>query len=487
MNTIPEKNTITVSIRDMLLYICSRWRILLIWFVAGAVLLGAFGVYRNMKSDPEPVAAEEAESELTDAEKIEAEMAAASIMKHIEQYDYLMEYKEKTVMMNVNYADMKVVAISFYIDNTKDGEFVRDTAELAAMVTSYGGSIMSSELKSKAAKEFDVPEEEAYFCYDGMISIEFGSAASGIFVVRVYGDNEDYINRIVTLVSEVVFDRTEYVTGIFGKHSISVITDAMNYSSGVAFLDKQNAVNTNINNVLYTVNRLRDELDEASKTYVDAYIRENYEGEYYVIPEDAETEVTKGTGFSLGMINKKFVIIGAFAGLIASAVVIMLKYLLSGKLRNYNDIEYTYDLPVIGTYDDPDGRTKKHNSALDRYIRSKRIRRVSLDTEKNTEIICAKLALIAEKTGINNICVAISPAAPSGASFIGAVKESAAELSIVIAENILRSAEAVRTMRSADGVILLEKMDESRFDTINEEIRMCISADINVLGVIVAE
>ena len=160
---------------------------------------------------------------------------------------------------------------------------------------------------------------------------------------------------------------------------------------------------------------------------------------------------------------------------------------MKGVVRCYDDIEYTYGIQVLGTYDDPKTAEKEHKLGLDKWLKSLRIKRKSQGREESAGLLAMKLQLVAKNNEVNDICVAIGPDVDTDIEFVEEVASRVEGANITVASNILRNADAIKKVLDADGVVLLEQKDKSRFSSIDEERVMCAGNNIPLLGVIVAE
>ena len=50
MEKTSERTNVTVSIKDMILYLCSKWRVLIIWLIIGAIIGGAYSAFKSLES-----------------------------------------------------------------------------------------------------------------------------------------------------------------------------------------------------------------------------------------------------------------------------------------------------------------------------------------------------------------------------------------------------------------------------------------------------
>lgn len=489
MGKTSERTSVTVSIRDILLYLCSRWRVLLIGLLIGAVLGGAYSGYKSLKSAPSAYSAKEAEAafeKLSETEQAIVQNNVTTLIHYLNQFDYYSAYDEKALFQKLNPESARVCVLTYFIDS------LDEKTDSNTMIRLYESSLINDRFMDDVADTFGISRDDVFYYYDGIVRIgddsttttnQAGNLGSSALVIRVYGENDEFVKKMTKIVKDSV-DRIGELQKK-GLYSVNLINETIRQNTGTFIYDRQEMIVTSRKTVLKNINDLKGSLDGDVLDAVEQMLREQYDGKYadIVFPEMVE-EVSGGSSFH---ISKKWVVVGAAGLFIIALIVILIKYLLKGVIRCYDDIEYTYGIQVLGTYDDPKTASKEHKFVLDKWLKSLRIRRKSQDRESSVALIAKKLQLLARNHDIKNICVAIGPDVDTDETFISDVIKKTEGINVTAAYNILRNADAINMMLEADGVVLLEQMDKSRFASIDQERVMCSGNNIRILGAIVAE
>ena len=491
MGKSSERTNITVSIKDMLLYLCSRWRVLIIWLIIGAVLGGAYSGYKSLKSGNAAKSASVYEN-MSETDKKSAQINTTTFIHYMNQFDFYSAYSENSLFQKLNPETAKVGVLTYFIESSDE------SALLDNIVRTYAANVTDDAFAADVAEAFGIPKEEAFYYYDGIVRVgdtvtikttenktttEVTGLINPPLIIRVYGADDEFVLKMMEAVKASVERLNESVTKSAGIHNVELISETVKKNDDTYIFDRQEAYVVNMREVTESSELLKEELDNDMLAAVEYLISEQYEGEYidYVFPGSSEES---GGSFH---ISKKWVIIGAIGLLILAALVIIIKYLAKGVVRCYDDIEYTYGIQVLGTYDDPKTASRAHKLGLDKWLKSLRIKRKSQDRDSSAALIARKLQLLAKNHGVQNVCVAIGPDVDTDESFMNDVIERAEGINVTVAPNILRNADAINKVLEADGVVLLEQMDKSRFSSIDEERVMCAGNNIRILGAIVAE
>lgn len=487
MDSMPKKEMITISVKDLILYILSKWKVLLICLIAGALVLGAYSGYKSLKSsgsDPLETKAERIAESLNESEKARAMNNAITIAHYLHEYENYSAYNEKSVFQNLNPSNMKVRTLTYYLD-TPAGSGSEDAE--AGFVNAYRFNLTDEAFNKEVAEAFGIPEEEAFYYYDTLLRIKIDQEQpidQDVLVIQIYHNDEEFLDKMAGAVQKRVEKFANEVKTAEPAHSIKLISDTVSNSPGLYIYENQEKNVSMIRTMIQDLGKLTDSISGDELVYTKYLLTQVYDGDYVGIAFDnMESEESAAPKLK---ISKKYVLVGAVGGLAAAALVILLIYLLKRVLRGYGDMEYIYGIPVLGTYDDPQS-SKKHRFILDRWLWSLRVKRKSQDYEGCVELISKKLSLMAKNNDVKNICIAIGPSVRTDKGFLDDVIKRTNDLSITVADNILRNAEAINKLFDADGVVLLEQMDGSALSEISEECRLCAGNNIKILGAIVAE
>lgn len=496
METSSAKHIASISIRDLFLYLLSKWRLFLICFAVGALILGAYGAYKNLSSsgneENDAKVIEDITGEMSDLEIADCNASAASIASNLALYDSYKEYIDKSVYQSLLPEGLKNSQLTYFVSYEENKYTQKDTSVSSAIAYAYASRIFGESFDEEISEEFGISAEDSFYYYDGVVSIDWGATDQGIVVISIYGNDEDFLQDMTSLVKRHIEGLKEDVAALLGTHTVTLISEQIGVINSSEILKNQQTYIKNMQSAVGSIEKSVDDLDGASLEYVKYLVESEYSGENIAIAfadakatEDADTGDADDTVSLKAMINKKYILAGALAGLIVCAVVMIIRYLTQGMLRCYDDMEYCYGIQVLGSFDAEN--VKRHHTSLDRLIRIKRIKRGEADRSVRAELTAERLRLAAEKKGIKDICIAIGAGAISGPDFVQDIAMLCGELNIVAAYDIKRNPKALESMRQSQGAVLLEQTDRSKLQDIEEEWQICAANDIPVLGAIVAE
>lgn len=192
-------------------------------------------------------------------------------------------------------------------------------------------------------------------------------------------------------------------------------------------------------------------------------------------------------------INKKYLVVGAFGGLVLAALIILIKYIASGCIRSREEAEETLQLSVVGSFDGSNRFYDKRKTALDRWLRRLKHRNKKKPSyEETVDVIAARIRIAAEKEGMKSFCIAVDPGvvleSVKPEEFLEDIKKKAgSDLSITVESNILKNADSLQSAAEADGVLLVIQTESSRFMDVQYERMLCEGYQSPVIGTILVE
>lgn len=227
----------------------------------------------------------------------------------------------------------------------------------------------------------------------------------------------------------------------------------------------------------------------------EAYL-EYLMGDENIIPGDENTYSHKDNAEAVSSgrhINLKYVVVGAFGGLVLAALMILIKYIASGNIRSREEAEETLRLSVVGSFDGSSRFYDKRKTALDKWLRKRKHRNKKKSSyEETVDVIAARIRIAAEKEGLKSFCIAVDPGvvleSVEPKEFLDDIKKKAgSDLSITVESNILKNADSLQSAAEADGVLLVIQTESSRFMDVQYERMLCEGYQSQVIGAILVE
>lgn len=214
---------------------------------------------------------------------------------------------------------------------------------------------------------------------------------------------------------------------------------------------------------------------EAYMMFLDAYkdvlsVLSGQQRAYYnaLILTDTESAekgapVTEYEPEKVGKVQLKWILLGLAAGGLAGCVLIALPYLLTKKLRNANDMESSFGVPLLAKIEKNGG-------------------------EAQLEFISTGISVLMKNREASSLILA-GANSPDAASFRMALSDKLTGLGIInyVSDILSDDSGTVRNMGDAGAAVLVEKIASSCYTDIRTEIVKCDQYSVKPIGCVVLE
>lgn len=491
-----------VSFYDLFLYILQRWRMLLIFLIAGAIVVGGIGVIRSSGSkETAAVTLDQTRDKwsavLNDDQKQYVEIIADQIRYRENMVQGVKDYVENSYYMTLDPFNMYTCDINFSVAVEHEGEI--EPSELAALVTSYVSALKDAQTRQRIDEVLGTNADS--YSVDSILGLNHGSVLNiipddkdlGLFTVTVYAASQEDLDLIVQEIQNIVSDRKESVTHSQGEHAVILL--------GIDQSTEYNEyIRANQINIVQMVKTLNDQNKEMKAAVAGA--EEKQYLEYLLKPEEVriEEENTIGTPETADVETKapvslasrirsnlKKAVIGALLGLVIAVILLIIRYISQGRIRRAADLEKYVNSRVIARFDGDTSFIRTHKTALDRWLRKKRNRGHAAQTYEETVASAASsINLIASRNNMKKIALAAS-GVEAGKIAEDISNASGAQTEITAISNILSSADGISRLEGIDGIILAAGTDVTLRNDISDLIGVCNQCGLPVAGSIVLE
>ena len=276
MEKTSERANITVSIRDLFLYLCSRWRVLIVWLIIGAILGGAYSAFKSLRAsgstDSQNSAALAIYEGMSETNKTNVRNNVTTFLHYINMYDFYSTYDAESLFQKLNPDTAKVGVLTYAVEPEDEN----DTLDSA--VRAYAANVTDDRFAAEVAKAFNISEEEAFYYYDGIVSVgdsdtEISGEGEKIdtitapLIIRVYGEDDEFVEKMCELVKASV-ERVSAEIGKGGSHSATLVSETTKRNDDTYIYDRQESYVTNIIRVITASNSLWESLDSNMQTAV---------------------------------------------------------------------------------------------------------------------------------------------------------------------------------------------------------------------------
>lgn len=464
-----------ISLVDLMVEILLRWRMIIVWMAAGAVLLGAFSYVRSGNAAGKQQAA--AEEMVSDPEEwlTEEEIQNVNYVVNYEKmYLGKKEYREKAPIMQMDFNNVGKGETTIVVE----AEDIRKSADIARV---YEDIVESGEFFEKVAGDVGMETtgiQEILFLnrVEDKVVMDGGEGTSTFKIAALHGDEEkcrDMLESAVAFLKE----KQSAVADVLGEHEISVVNESFAVVSNTGIADRQRAVLDEINSLKKTILDMKDQLSDTEKKYYD----------YLMSDDDAntDTEATELTEVSPSAgVSVKYVLLGAVMAAFVYAFILLLVYIFNVKIRETDSLQELYGIPQLGVIPAKPGK-KKAFGFVDRWILSIRDhnkRQFSEEEALELSAVAAKMA--AGKENLKNICLmgcGLKERSLDACEKIKARLESE-NIHVAVLNNVLYDAQMLAELDKADGAVLVEGAGTTLYNEIAEELELLKRQDIKVLG-----
>lgn len=486
-----ELDELTVSLKDMFCQVLLRWRLMIAGMFVGAVLLGGVGYLKNAGAVRQSVGGTEAEAKNL-VEKYEAELSDSDLQivraaydtyeAYQKSCDFMEEYQEKSVKMKLDANQLPTFRLQYLVDTHYEAIYpVMEMKDLTLdIINSYVMKIKNTGVYEKIASVLADETDAAYI--EELITVE---RQEDLFWVTVNSMSEKDCQAMVDIIKKAIEQETAGLKEMYGEFDITLVDESYSESVNSALLSEQRQKLVDYNNQVVAMNGLSVNMTEEQKGYYEALLKAEVEAGGTV---EQNSGTKKTSQVSLGsFLNKKYILIGALGGIFLVCCYAVCQYLLSARLRVKEDLEECFGISNLGVL--PASRPRrKVLDILDRWIISKfGGNNGQFSEEERLRMICAGIGIAAKKSGMQSVYLT------------GVCNDECCEqVKTVLLEKVRGMVEEVRCGKSvvydpesleslvlADGVVLVEKINGSRYDELKKEVEICRQNQIKIIGSVI--
>jgi len=465
----------------MLLKIAQKWKIILLWMLILAAVLDG---YAAAKSYRDSIAAQNASSQTTDAasykknlstDKAEAVEQAYGVYKQYQSsYHAVEKYCNESVKMQIDHTKVPTVTLLYHVTN------FRNVTELCTLINT---SIFTDEWLKEVRNELGWEKVEISYLSELISASEIDDQddqTGKVFKVKVISKDKESAERIAGLAKQEIADQMPLIKEKYPAAAIRELNQNFEYAVDGNLLSDQQWNMEKMNNCFNIINNLANNFDDDQKNYYHALIDSDD-------ADSAEQTVEKGQAKpQVSIINPKYILLGMAAGLFLLCCYYACLYLFSKRLHSVSEMEAGLGISVIGT--------RKQHDIEGETVKRRKIHRFSGDKKQMTyeqwmQVVCMKIKLALDKNNIHTLLVTST----TDSEEIDRIKTDLQQCvkdfdyQVVFGNSVVYDADALAELLKADGVLFLEKVDQSIYDDVVREIELCRENDIFILGTVIIE
>lgn len=453
------KTEIYISVKDLIKECIRKIWIIIVAMVVFGILLAGFRYAKDKKNIANTTVAESTEK--VDVEKIVDDLESDDynqVMTYVDLTNYRDQnrlYTADAKLMKINPYKVDTVLLQYYV-NAEDENTRKD---MAAAYLSYisGGSLAADVVENNDLEDSSSDIQELIQCdATGLTTgTAFYTENTNTINMYVYGVDEQDAKDIASYVKESMDAYSQKLSAV-APHTLTLFEEQYSVTCATKLVSLKN---DRFGNLMTYNDRttsyeglLSDKQKESAQKIVSAQ-KENDE-----LEDSNETGKTaKKDEAPKASISKKYLVVGAFLGLVLAVVIIVLRYMFDPTIKTSKDLQMFYGTNFIGDVAQADGALLAASKIIN-MCSNRQIKKVLIAGKMATENEAAIKEVVdaVEKKGIV-------------ADIIG---------------DILTDADAVQTLEAKSNVVLVEAVRKSKYEDFNQEKALCESLDAQLLGYI---
>lgn len=453
------KTEIYISVKDLIKECIRKIWIIIVAMVVFGILLAGFRYVKDKKNIANTTVAESTEK--VDVEKIVDDLERDDynqVMTYVDLTNYRDQnrlYTADAKLMKINPYKVDTVLLQYYV-NAEDENTRKD---MAAAYLSYisGGSLAADVVENNDLEDSSSDIQELIQCdATGLTTgTAFYTENTNTINMYVYGVDEQDAKDIASYVKESMDAYSQKLSAV-APHTLTLFEEQYSVTCATKLVSLKN---DRFGNLMTYNDRttsyeglLSDKQKESAQKIVSAQ-KENDE-----LEDSNETGKTaKKDEAPKASISKKYLVVGAFLGLVLAVVIIVLRYMFDPTIKTSKDLQMFYETNFIGDVAQADGALLAASKIIN-MCSNRQIKKVLIAGKMATENEAAIKEVVdaVEKKGIV-------------ADIIG---------------DILTDADAVQTLEAKSNVVLVEAVRKSKYEDFNQEKALCESLDAQLLGYI---
>ena len=485
-----------IDLIDLIADVLSHWRGILIAMVLGGIVLGGYSYVKSVQSVQNAQNAVEVslekkiaqlENSLTETERA----SVAAVINNEAEYALRQNYRENSIIMQMDPLNIPRIEL-FYKIQAKD---VNQSYTLSAIYDNLVNGVDLAQWVEEQTEISAVNSKELVSTEETLISKEKESSIAALsqthstspsidsFRIIVYHADAAECEVLAEAVKSYIANQQKELTKNFGAHEVVLFSEYSGVVMDTGVMEEQLTNNDSMITLQTNIGKVKSVFTANQKTYYNLLIKQQNEmGEAVKSEVVGEKPVVQPTS----SISVKYIFLGTVLFAIVYVAVILVMYILNGKLRATDDLQDLYNISQLGLV----VKDFKKQFFVDKWIRVLRNRGKRLFTaDQSLDLAITAVKISMAKNELNNICL-VGCNMKAGADEVCKNLKTALEkenLSVTILDNVLYDAEAMERLEAVKGIVLAEKAGSTMYREIMDELELAERQGIKVLGGIVVE
>lgn len=453
-----------IDLKDLMFAVLRKWRPIIVIAVMFAVLLGGLKTVKGIKqlSDEDYVKKNQDEYKMNleqyNSTKERLEKEIANLQDNIKSQQ---EYKEKSILMNINPYDEYVETATFYIatDYTiMPGMIYQNPNTATSILKAYMSIAQNGEMYNYVLGKMKNKMGIRYL--KELVTIE-PDYNNNMLDITVVGDTRKTASEVMGYIKDSIASSRDGITEAIGEHENNLVDESQFVTVDLE-LDK---VQTE-----FTANM--DQLDAGLKAKTK---------------ELSDLEEPKNSLLSRMSVLKssvKYAILGGVLGAFMVVFFLCVGFLMSDKLVNEKELKRRYGIMVLGVFSRQN--KKRAFGFIDRWLdKIEGIASREMEDEKTFDVAAANAMNYMEQDSVKDVLLVGTVESDKLEKIRAGLSAVLGSTALSVGGNLGKDAQAIKKAASCDAVIIVEQRGRSMFGGIEQELDLVRSLDKKVIGCIV--
>lgn len=469
-----------IYIRELLLYICQKWKRILMWMILFAVLMGGVGAVKSYK---EMTVARQEQNEGDDglsAYKAKlSEKAIEEVDKIFDLYlsynkslDSSLKYYNNSFRMKINPNSVPTIFMQYRINNTK---------KIKDIITAYSNMVLEEDSCERIKKDLGIEIDASYigelveFDMDGIYDqgklgeekiVEEDMSSS--MLVQIIAPSQQMCEAIADEVQNEIQAKEVLLKNKIGSFDLVEIGRSYMDRADRELLNEQQNYISQINVLYKNIDGLATALDVDQQEYFSGLI--NQEG----------GEINQSEKANFNIINLKYIVIGVILGFLFSSFGYIAVYVLNDKLKTEKELEDYYDISVLENIDTFRNKKNKYLINLSKGTDTR-------SEDDKVEMVYENIKAYMEMKDITNIHFTSTLDSNEVEELMDKIVKRfrSDNYKMTLGSSVMVNAESLKSLVEAQGVVLVEQIGKSKFKEIGREIDICRRNQKDIIGSVV--
>ncbi len=452
-----------INFRELFWKIIFAWKSILLGALVGAILFVGIMIVVNGEGD-------------TSDEKRLSLQEKNSVNRMLELYDqlhYYEKYLEESLLVKIDPVNYKTVRMQYYvdsnyifdIDNGVEGDYT------AAIVNAYATYMTSDSFIDELKKLLGIEKGNSYI--REVITVLFDIESDVVEISAIVPDDIDS-ETLMNNMRNLIMAKKENLQSV-GEHNLVEINASIDEMMSQEMMEKRDTIVKGYDAVKSSVENGKNSLTKRAKLYLVEVL--NYDQYKYEYMAEIEAETNN-------------VIIYGIVGAVVGAALIIAYYIvsviLSSKIQYENDIRTLLNVRHIATINENE---KKKGIIRNLLYKIKNRNQELYSYEQQIERCVVGISLLCKEKNISNIYFSSCCIEKIKESMIIDLKKALEEKNISVSGigKVSYEAKALEVASKTGGVVLLEKIQESRYKEVEKETIVLKDYNIPLLGTVISK